>query len=95
MNYEYQLMHAYLSEYKDIRNTRYEFKVNAKKFIFARYTNIKKGATRYVINEYNGTLLLSWHTDNGFTFVDVSGDTLNVLNSVLIEQFDVVMPKLS
>ena len=93
MAYEYQLIRAYLRERKDITHSRYVFIVNDKTFVFVKYTDNTKGFTKYSITGY-GTLVLTWYDNDGFNYINIKGDTLNMLNSVLLDQFGVTMPKL-
>lgn len=96
MDYEYQLVRAYLREQRNgEKKIKYLFDVNGRRYGFTRYTCIETGRTRYSITDREVNLLLSWNDDDGFTFMDITGEYFRMLEAVILDEFGVTMPKLS
>ena len=96
MSYEYQLIRASLREQRNgEKKIKYLFDVNGKRYGFARYTRIETGRTRYIITGSKLNTLLSWTDDDGFTYMDISGESFRILESLILNEFGVTMPKLS
>lgn len=95
MAYEYQLVRAYLREQRNgEKMIKYLFDANGRRYGFARYTRIETGRTRYIITGSKANTLLSWTDEDGFTHMDISGESFRMLESLLLENFGVTMPKL-
>mgnify|MGYP000045619368 CR=1 FL=1 len=95
MAYEYQLQRALLKDYNGEKKTKYLFTVNDRIFGFTRHTCVKTGYSRYNITDHKSALILSWNDDDDYTYIDISGEDLEMLESLLAEKFGIVIPKLS
>lgn len=94
MVYGYQLQRALLREHNGEKKTKYVFTVNGRRFSFTRYTCVKTGYSRYSITGNKATLILSWNDDDDYTYIDISGEDLRMLESLLVEKFGIILPSL-
>lgn len=96
MSYEYQLVRASLREHRNgEKKIEYLFDANGRRYRFSRYTRIETGRTMYKILGSKLNTLLSWTDDDGFTYMDISGESFRMLESLIFDEFGVTMPKLS
>ena len=95
MSYDYQLVRASLRKRNGEKKIKYLFDVNGRRYGFNRYIHIETGVTKYSITGREANLLLSWNDTDGFTFMDISGESFRMLEALILENFGVTMPNLS